>query len=468
MILNSTILNIYKDVANLTLINNYRPSRISTAIGATVAFSFIIIGVLGNLWITISILHKKELRNNLVNIFIVSLQINDIFNIGFNQFFVGLTYAYMEWKGPMVVCEIVVYTSIIITSVQLWHHALIAIHRYLVVVCNQTIYYMGMSPKVYVLSSLIIARLIPTLVCYPAFTKKMIEYSPSALRCILAPKISGFQNLLIVIINMLIPCIIVTFCFLRIFARVHTVSKNIRKTTSINSCNNSQKKKNIDFSTETKNENANVSMKREIQITKMFSILFLVFLFGYLPYGIIRSFDKSNSLHPDYYILLTLLFVVSISVSPIIYGLMNTQIRKQCILLVCLIFKRKNLAIQKRTNSTTPSDKKNSIKTVDYNKLPTRSQIIKDFNINDTLTTQTLLTDSSNSNSKVRFDVTRTSIAEEEINNCELSDGGMKFFIFYTTVRLRKGANFNQKGFPYYSIKILSFILYRKKRIFII
>ena len=360
---------------NLTI---YQPSRLSTAIGATVAFTFIIIGILGDLLITVSILHKKELRNNLVNIFIASLQINDLFNISFNQLFVGLAYAYMEWTGPMIVCEIVVYTSMIITSVQLWHHALIAIHRYLVVVCNQSITYMGMSPKIYVLSSLIIARLIPTLVCWPAFTTKMIEYSPSALRCILAPKISKFQNLLIVIINMLIPCCIVTFCFLRIFTRVHSVSKTIQKSKKTASMCSTDTKRSYNqllkpnatatttptttATTTTRGRNSNTdingsysvtssnsgggastsssgnsgvsALKREIQITKMFSILFIVFLFGYLPYGIIRLIDKSNSLHPDYYILLTVLFIVSISVSPIIYGLMNTQIRKQCIFLL--------------------------------------------------------------------------------------------------------------------------------------
>ena len=69
----------------------------------------------------------------MVNIFIASLQINDLFNIGFNQLFVGLAYAYMEWKGPIIVCEIVVYTSIIITGVQLWHHALIAINVFSII-----------------------------------------------------------------------------------------------------------------------------------------------------------------------------------------------------------------------------------------------------------------------------------------------------------------------------------------------
>lgn len=49
--------------------------------------------------------------------------------------------------------------------------------------------------------------------------------------------------------------------------------------------------------------------------------------------------DKNNSLHPDVYVLLTVLFIMSISISPIIYGLMNKQIRVQCVILLRRIFK---------------------------------------------------------------------------------------------------------------------------------
>ncbi len=43
----------------------------------------------------------------------------------------------------------------------------------------------------------------------------------------------------------------------------------------------------------------------------------------------VRNFDKENSLHPDMYIFLTLLFIASICISPLIYGIMNKSIRKQ-------------------------------------------------------------------------------------------------------------------------------------------
>lgn len=313
--LNSTYLN-YTQV----------PSRFGSALGASVAFFFIFFGIIGDTLIISAILSKKELRTNLINIFIVSLQLNDIFNIGFNQFLVGLSYAFMKWHGPYLLCEIFVYTSIISTGSLLWHHALISIYRYLVVVCNFNVNHYGISPKVYITLSVVVARLIPTLVCIPAFrSRHMTEYSRIALRCMLAPNVSGFQNLLIVLINMLVPCLIVIVCFIYIFAKVRNVSENVR---------NPQKSLNKSFLT----SHSSSSLRREIKITKMFAIIFIVFLFGYLPYGIIRLIDKDNDFHPDFYVFLTVIFIISISISPIVYGLMNSQIKNQCIVILNKFF----------------------------------------------------------------------------------------------------------------------------------
>nr|QVK45725.1 G protein-coupled receptor [Proales similis] len=350
------MLNETVEFLNESILEGAQPSRLGSALGAIVAFAFIILGIFGDSLIIIAILSKQELRNNIVNIFIVSLQLNDIFNIGFNQFLVGLSYSFMEWQGTQL-CEVFVYTSIICTGSLLWHHGLISIHRFLVVVCNQHVSYMRMSPKVYCVLSLVLARLIPIAVCLPALiNRNMTVYSRAALRCLLAPEVGRMQNLLIVLFNILIPSLIVCFCFAQIFARVHTVSRNVRKALGGRA---NPKRREISFRRESARTPAiangdtteqimlctstqassSFSLRREIQISKMFAIIFTVFFFGYMPYGVIRLIDKKNNLHPDVYVLLTVLFIISISVSPIIYGLMNTQIRVQCIYLLSKLFR---------------------------------------------------------------------------------------------------------------------------------
>ena len=80
--------------------------------------------------------------------------------------------------------------------------------------------------------------------------------------------------------------------------------------------------------------------QREAAISKMFAYIFLLFLFGYMPYGIIRMFDKSNSLHPDVYVLLTVWFVITSNISPFIVMQMNSQIREQFRIFFNPIFNR--------------------------------------------------------------------------------------------------------------------------------
>lgn len=86
--------------------------------------------------------------------------------------------------------------------------------------------------------------------------------------------------------------------------------------------------------------NSNLNhMKREKEISKAFGTVLLIFFLGFMPYGIIRGFDKNNGLHPDIYIFLTLLFIMAISISPLIFGVLNKQIKGQCIVLIRSIFK---------------------------------------------------------------------------------------------------------------------------------
>ena len=91
----------------------------------------------------------------------------------------------MKWQGSFELCEIFVYTSIISTGCLLWHHAIISMHRYIVVVFNQrqNVYSnMDMKQKVSIAISLIIPRLIPIAVCTPAlYSRNLTVYNSVSL-----------------------------------------------------------------------------------------------------------------------------------------------------------------------------------------------------------------------------------------------------------------------------------------------
>ncbi|CAF4826207.1 unnamed protein product, partial [Rotaria magnacalcarata] len=61
----------------------------------------------------------------------------------------------------------------------------------------------------------------------------------------------------------------------------------------------------------------------------MFAVLFTLFFLGYHPYGFARAYGKHRQLHPDIFVLLTLLYCISICASPFVYGIMNNQLRQE-------------------------------------------------------------------------------------------------------------------------------------------
>ncbi|KAI3384042.1 hypothetical protein SNEBB_004116 [Seison nebaliae] len=82
------------------------------------------------------------------------------------------------------------------------------------------------------------------------------------------------------------------------------------------------------------------SFRREIRITKMFIVIFAVFIAGYFPYSIVRLADTRHVMSSDIYIYLSILYCLTISTNPIIYGYMNTTIRKNCKKKLRNLFKR--------------------------------------------------------------------------------------------------------------------------------
>ncbi|CAF1479890.1 unnamed protein product [Didymodactylos carnosus] len=235
-------------LGNNSIDEKLTPTREATFIAAMFAFVFIFIGLVGNIILLATILSVKKLRSNIINIFIVSLQVNDLMNIGFNQFFVGLSYANRGWLGGRILCDLVVYFSGVCMGCLLWHHCLIAIHRYIAVVYHNLL--RKISLKTYATVSLIITRLIPIAACIPSFRRYTISYSPQILRC---QFIGRLQIIINVFILILLPASIIIFCFLGIFIYVARAT-HISRMKQVRSMQTSNTQ----------------SLRREIRITKMF------------------------------------------------------------------------------------------------------------------------------------------------------------------------------------------------------
>lgn len=278
------------------------PSQGALIIGSAIMLVALLGGLFGNMLVLVVIFKKRDL-SNIINIFIVSLCINDILNLGLNNTLVLSSYIAGKWVTGMLGCELSTHFTVILMGSSLWHTGLIAIHRLIVVVFNN--FYKKISKKGYTLFLLVFCRVVPLLfLCQPSLGL-MAEYEPKLLRCAVKKNYGPF-TLLVSVFLMMLPSLILIICYIAIFIKVHQSSQAFRA--------HRQKE----------------WLKREIQITKMFGMVFILIMIGYIPYGIVRAVDKKLLLNADVYVSITVFFAVANCCNPIVYGVMDRNIKKSC------------------------------------------------------------------------------------------------------------------------------------------
>ncbi len=277
------------------------PSRLSTSIGAAVMFAFFIEGLIGNLWVPAAILTQRKVWN-VINVFIVSLCLNDLLVLCLIVILIIDSYIWQKWTAGMTMCKLNPEFTVAFAGCALWHSAFIAIHRYIVVVHNTT--YKRMKKKVYVIFVLFSTRMIPIAVTIPGFSLETSGYVPKLLRCILLPN-EKRRIISVTIVQIIAPIIIILICYALVFGYVCHIGHRI--------------------------SNSNFLMKREIQITKMFGVIFLMILIGFVPYALVRNMDSHNNLNGNIYVIVTVFYGIGTCANPLVYGAMSTEVRRACI-----------------------------------------------------------------------------------------------------------------------------------------
>ena len=293
-------LNALMNFSNFSSIDG--PSQGALAIGSAIMLVALLGGLFGNALVMVVMFKKRDL-SNIINIFIISLCINDIVNLGFNNTLVLASYIAGKWTTGLLGCELSTHFTVILMGSSLWHTGLIAIHRLIVVVFNT--FYKKISKKGYTVFLLVFCRVVPLLFLCQPHLGQMAEYEPKLLRCAVKKKYGPF-TLLVMVFLMMLPSLILIICYIAIFIKVHQSSQAFRA--------HRQKE----------------WLKREIQITKMFGMVFLLIMIGYIPYGVVRAVDKRLLLDADVYVSITVFFAVANCCNPVVYGVMDRNIRKCC------------------------------------------------------------------------------------------------------------------------------------------
>jgi hypothetical protein len=279
------------------------PTALATTSGAIVMGLFLAGGLLGNMLIIISIASNRKARN-VTNAFIISLCINDVTSLLLVVALIVDSYVWRGWNAGDFMCRLNPELNVALTGSSMWHAALIAVHRYIVVVHNDG--YKRLSrTSAYPIFVLVAARAIPLACAAPGFSLDTSGYSGKMLRCVLLPT-HAWRMMTVMLVGTVAPCLIVAVCYSVIFCVVCRVARRAR--------------------------GADTRMKRELNITKMFAMAFGTILLGYVPYAVVRNGDKDNTIHADAYVAVSVFYGIATCMNPLIYGAMSTQVKAACML----------------------------------------------------------------------------------------------------------------------------------------
>ena len=225
------------------------PSRPATIAAACVMSMFLLVGIPGSVWVITGLCRTHDLRTNLISQFVLSLSINDLVNMCVNQALVTGSYASNTWLFTDWLCHFLPEFNMFLVSSTLLHHALIAVHRY-VVVCHDHLY--RRTPKrLYSIAVIVSTRLVPAVIAArPIFFDATTEFDPKLLRCVTS-KSHQARIMIATLLTSVLPCLVVLVCFVLIFSFVFRAR---RRSMAAASAARSKARRSLD---------------RELRITKM-------------------------------------------------------------------------------------------------------------------------------------------------------------------------------------------------------
>jgi len=149
---------------------------------------------------------------SVVNVFVISLCINDLCTLFFVVLVIVDSYVWRRWRAGEVLCRLNPELTVGFTGCTLWHTALIAVHRYLVVVHGDA--YHRMSKRAYTVFVLVAARAVPFLCVLPGIVRGLdgVGYVPKLLRCVLLAD-QRDRIMLVTTVLTVVPCAVVILCY---------------------------------------------------------------------------------------------------------------------------------------------------------------------------------------------------------------------------------------------------------------
>ncbi|XP_067130058.1 G-protein coupled receptor moody-like [Centruroides vittatus] len=288
--------------------------NLSVMLYATAVFTIIItiIGIIGNLLTIIALYKHPRVRKHTTSAFIMSLSIADFLFCSINLPFSASRFIHHTWIHGDSLCIVFPFLRYVNVGLSLLSIAAITVNRYVFIVHPS--WYDRIYQKKYIFSMVLslwvfsISLMLPTL-----FGKwGRFGFDEKIMNCSILEVKGKSPKTFLFIFGFLLPCIVIVFCYIRIFWVIVRSKTRVRKHSTSDS--NEQVKK-------------DPKKQQDWKITKMVLIIFSSFLICYLPITIIKVADKRVK-YPALHIVSYIFLYMSACINPLIYGVTNKHYRK--------------------------------------------------------------------------------------------------------------------------------------------
>ncbi|XP_003792814.1 melatonin receptor type 1A [Otolemur garnettii] len=201
-----------------------RPSWLASTLASILIFT-IVVDILGNLLVILSVFRNKKLRNA-GNIFVVSLAVADLLVAVYPYPLVLMSIFNNGWHLGSLHCQVSGFLMGLSVIGSVFNITGIAINRYCYI-CHSLRYDSLCSTKRSLCCALLI-WLLTLVAVMPNLRTGTLQYDPRIYSCTFAQSVSSAYTIAVVVFHFIIPMVIVTFCYLRIWVLVLQVRRRVK------------------------------------------------------------------------------------------------------------------------------------------------------------------------------------------------------------------------------------------------
>ncbi|CAG2255390.1 unnamed protein product [Mytilus edulis] len=317
----------------------------------------IVVGCTGNIMVILAIKKEKKLQT-VSNVFVMNLAVCDLLLLGCILPFNIYTYISDGWYITSTLCKLVGFWGYTLTGIKCIEFiedlidyiivpsylsaiqyyrkqmifnfinlfagttiitlTLIAFNRYKLVLDIGA--YKQLYTRRNIILMLMVAWLVPALCLTPALVGiwGQFGYVPMMVTCnLLLDHRSQLFKIFLLVVRAVLPCFLIVYYYARIY---HATRKSHQRIGGIGR---------IPSSLDVHNH------AKEMHMTRMMLIIFLVFSLSYFPCTVTGMIDWNIVLSKQYHMFCQISIYLGSAANPLVYGLMNSQFRKAYRELVC-------------------------------------------------------------------------------------------------------------------------------------